>query len=789
MEIQYIGEHLLPGRIGHIAINLSFIFALLAVLFYAFGKRNGYQLKQAWLPRAFFIGHALTFFLSAGALFYIIFNNYFEYEYAWKHSSVEMATKFLVSCFWAGQEGSFFLWGMMQAMLGLILLLSVKDWEGPVMAIVALAQVFLASMLLGVDVLGFTIGGDPFTLLRETASETEADFFANPRYLEMINDGNGLNPLLENYWMVIHPPVLFLGYASILIPFAYATAGLWTKRYRAWVKEVRPWVVFSGLSLGVGILLGGAWAYVALTFGGFWAWDPVENASLVPWLIIVAAMHFVMAGRNHNLSHMAAFIFTTFAYVMVLYASFLTRSGVLTETSVHSFGDDGLMLQLVAFVSVFFLLSFGLFFARYKDLTKKEKENVLSREFWMFVGAMVIVLSGFQVIFSTSIPVVNIIFGTNIAPPLDPVAYYNGWQLPYALLIALLIGFSSFLNFGQNRQGGLFLKLLPSIIAGIILTVITASVFEITYAAYIMLLFGLFFAMAASVDWWRRIGFRLSKAGAMITHFGFALFLVGVVITFTNEVVISKNTSRFDLSNAGSNQENQLLVLGDTVPMSPYAATYSERWKEGSRTYFKVDFMKQDENGNWDHAFSLIPNINENQRMGNVYEPATANHIDKDVYAYISFADLGQQSKDRFDKLSETELVAGDTVSMGDHFAVVDSLTVVGSDDEMENVWLRAYIRVIAPDGEEYTLIPEYIIMNGRVNNEIKTARELGYGLRFERVSDLPGAIMLGIYQERMDFIVIKTIIFPYINILWLGSFVMLLGFVITMIRRITQKK
>ncbi|MDV7399460.1 cytochrome c biogenesis protein CcsA, partial [Arthrospira platensis SPKY1] len=98
--------------------------------------------------------------------------------------------------------------------------------------------------------------------------------------------GSGLNPLLQNYWMTIHPPTLFLGFASTAIPFAYAIAGLWTKEHQAWLKPALPWALFSGAILGTGILMGGAWAYEALSFGGYWAWDPVENMSLVPWLIL-----------------------------------------------------------------------------------------------------------------------------------------------------------------------------------------------------------------------------------------------------------------------------------------------------------------------------------------------------------------------------------------------------------------------------------------------------------------------------------------------------------------------
>ncbi|HRY98627.1 MAG TPA: cytochrome c biogenesis protein CcsA [Bacteroidales bacterium] len=784
MGIQYIGEHLLPGQLGHIAINLSFLTAILATVFYFMAQRNGQRMK---LARGLFMAHVGLFITAMGILYFMIFQHYFEYRYVWQYSSLDMSAKFIVSCFWAGQEGSFFVWGFWQGLLGMLVLWKARDWEAPVMWIVALAQAIISSMLVGLELGGFSIGGNPFALLRETASPGDAEFFANPNYLGMIQDGNGLNPLLENPWMVIHPPLLFLGYATLLIPFAYAVAGLWTRRYHAWVKEARPWTLVGGLTLATGILLGGAWAYVALTFGGFWAWDPVENASLVPWLTIVAGMHFIIAGRNHNFSHLAGYLFITFAYVMVLYASFLTRSGVLSETSVHSFGDDGLMLQLVGFVVLFFLGSIILFILRYKEMVKKEKENTLSREFWMFIGGMILVLSAFQITFSTSIPVINQIFGTNIAPPIDAVKYYNGWQLPYAVLIALVIGFSQYLNFGENRREGLWKRLSVSLILALGLTLFTSIVFKVTYGGYLVMLFGLFFAMASSVAFLRRIGWKWERSGAMMTHFGFALFLVGVVITFTNEIIISENTSQFDLSQAGSNKENQLLMRGDTVPMGPYMVTYSDRWKKGTRTYFKVDFLKESK-GKLEHDFTLEPHINENLRMGNVYEPATANHLDKDVYTFISFADLSPEGAEGgYHPVKEAEMSEGDTVRFPGYLIVMDSLTLEESDTAMGQISIRAFLRAQGEDGTTFGMPVEYHVKGDLVANPLSTHPELPFGLKFERVSDIPGAVFVGFHERQRDFIVLKAILFPYINILWFGALIMLVGFSIAMVRRITK--
>ena len=387
----------------------------------------------------------------------MIFHHYFEYAYVWPYSSSQLPLKYIISCFWAGQEGSFLVWAMFQALIGLILIFISRKWEDHVLSIVSLSQVFVTSMMLGVHFLSLKIGGSPFALLREVYGNVKDSIFLHPDYLSMVKDGNGLNPLLENVWMTIHPPILFLGYALVLVPFSYAVSGLVRKEYTYWLRIAQPWTILSLAVLGAGILLGGAWAYVSLTFGGFWSWDPVENSSLVPWMTLVAGLHFLLIAKKQRYALMAAFLFTTLSYILVLYASFLTRSGVLADTSAHSFTDNGMTVQLLVFLIVFLVLAIVLIIRRAKDFSEKKSEILLSREFWMFLGAVIIVLAAFQVIFTTSLPVFNSIFKTHIAPPTDRVEFYNRWQTPFVLLIAAFIAFTQFLHYDVN-SGRVFLK-------------------------------------------------------------------------------------------------------------------------------------------------------------------------------------------------------------------------------------------------------------------------------------------------------------------------------------------
>lgn len=297
-KITYIGEHLWAGTVGNAFVYLSLISALVSTIAYYFYSKETLTSEWKRFARTSFTIHSISVIGIAATLFYMLFNHMYEYSYVWQHSNNSMPMEYIMSCFWEGQEGSFLLWTFWNVVLGNILYRTIDSkWEAPTMAVYSLVQVFLASMLLGITIDDFSIGTNPFILLRENPQYANAPFIQMADYLSKI-DGNGLNPLLMNYWMTIHPPTLFLGFASTLPPFAFALAGLWKRDFTGWQKPALTWTFFSIMILGTGILMGGAWAYEALSFGGFWAWDPVENSSLVPWLLIVAAGHVMIINRN-----------------------------------------------------------------------------------------------------------------------------------------------------------------------------------------------------------------------------------------------------------------------------------------------------------------------------------------------------------------------------------------------------------------------------------------------------------------------------------------------------------
>ncbi len=261
----YQGEHLLPGQLGHFLILLSFVASIVATIayykatVYYSSTPLGMTIGNSWkrLARAAFILQALCVIGVFAILYYIISNHLFEYKYAWQHSSKALQIEYLLSCFWEGQEGSFMLWSFWHCVLGVILICKAKKWETSVMTVVSFAQIILATMLLGLYFFDIKVGSSPFVLLR---NELQAPIFSQPNYLQFIKDGNGLNALLQNYWMVIHPPILFLGFASTLIPYAYTIAGLSKGDYKTSANSALPWALFRAAVLGTGVMMGAAWA-------------------------------------------------------------------------------------------------------------------------------------------------------------------------------------------------------------------------------------------------------------------------------------------------------------------------------------------------------------------------------------------------------------------------------------------------------------------------------------------------------------------------------------------------
>lgn len=806
MEIQYQGEHLEYGILGNILIIISFTAALLSTVAYWFSLKSTEEINRPWLKlaRASFMFHAAGVIGVMLLIYFLIHGHYFEYYYIWQHSNTILPLKYMWACLWEGQEGSFLIWSFWHVVLSFILVKKAGQWESPVMFTIMLIQVFLASMLLGLEFNGIKIGSNPFVLLRNHPDFANLPFIQFPDYLAKIKDGRGLNPLLQNYWMVIHPPTLFLGFAATAIPFAYAIGGLLTNKVKEWTTPALPWALFGIMILGVGILMGGAWAYESLSFGGFWAWDPVENASLVPWLTLVGGTHIILIFNKNQTSLTSAFVLIISTFLLVLYSTFLTRSGILGDTSVHAFTDLGMRGQLILYMFFFIILSTILMVLRRKEIKAPvhEDDHLTSREFWMFMGMLILVISAVQVTITTSIPVINKVFGTKMAPPADAVDFYNSWQVPLAVIIALLIAISQYFKWRKTPMNTVIRQLSVSFVVAILLTVIYEIEFGFSRVQFTLLLFTSLWAITSNFDYLIRVlKGKIAFAGSTIAHIGIGMILLGALVSNTEKQIISQNRLAVDLGKDFPNKENILLYQGDTLSMGEFYVTYKGKKKEGINLFYEVEYYKPSAvTGKLDKQFSLLPTVQLNERMGNVSEPSTMHYINRDIYTHVTYAEMDDMKdaseSQGYKEGKKYELAIGDTFTTSNSLVVLEALDKDVDKAKLmlneNDIAVSARLRIMDINKQIHYSQPVFVL---RGNSYFSKADENDLlGLRFNFNKILPNDNKVEIEVEEKEgnsreFIIMKAIIFPHINILWIGCILMAAGSWIAIIQRVRQLK
>jgi cytochrome c-type biogenesis protein CcmF len=811
--MEFEGEHLLPGQIGHFFVLLAFIASIISTISFATASyKKDLIEKKSWLnfARIAFITQLVSAVIIFGIIFFICSNHYFEYMYAYKHASKELEPKYLLACIWEGQEGSFLLWTCWHSILGLIIILRSKEWEAPVMTVISLAQVFLTMMLIGLYVGDVRLGSSPFTLTR---NEIAGPIFSQPNYLSFIKDGVGLNVLLRNYWMVIHPPILFLGFAATIIPFAYAYAGIQTKRFGDWVTPALPWALFCACVLGVGIMMGGKWAYESLSFGGYWAWDPVENASLVPWLIIVAGLHTMVIFKATGHSLKASYIFAFLTFIFILYSTFLTRTGILGDTSVHAFTDAGkaINVMILTFLGAFTLPSLILFFVYSKKMpTIQKEENVNSREFWMFIGSLVVFLSAMFIIAKTSVPVYNKLFGAKIAQPEDVEFSYNKVIVMASIIIGMLTAITQYFKYKKTESGFILKKIaLPTLVAAVV-TALVAVFYPLTYykggagflgAVYVALFASIYAVIANAAYIWSGLKGNLKAAGGSIAHLGFALMIVGILISSSNKKVISSSSANgINLQISGKDPmtkqtdnplENLTLIRQVPAMMGPYEVTYlrDSFGNEKGRRFYELLFQRKDKDSKKvTEEFTLWPDVyimKDNNMSSN---PDTKSYLGKDVFTFISYAINNSKETDTA-QFKIKEMAEGDTAFYSNGIIILNKV-VKNPDNEKyhfkpTDAALMADITLISKDSMHYKAAPLIHVDRFGVNQVDDTVYAQNMYVKFAGVTD-NRKIKIGIKEsdKLIEYVTLKAYVFPYINLVWLGLIIMALGIIMSAVKR-----
>lgn len=442
------------------------------------------------------------------SLLWLLFNHAYQVEYVYAHVSNDLPGLYILSAFWAGQEGSFLIWAILAAVLGYALTRYAGEWEVPVMKVYLPSAAVLVVM---------TLVSGLFTLLPQTPVE-----------------GAGLNPLLRDPWMAIHPPVTFLGYAALSIPFAFAMAGLGRKRNEEWIDGALSWSLLGWATLGTGIIMGGFWAYKVLGWGGWWGWDPVENASLLPWLLGMALFHGMLLQRSRKKLARTNVVLALLTFVLVIYSTFLTRSGALEGASVHTFGASKVGTWLLAWLLA--VLGYGFYRimgAGEKLQGEKLNERFFSREMQLTIGAVVVIGITVLIGLGTSAPIISRLTGGEGAA-ID-ISYYGRTTLPLGILMALGIGLSVLLRWRGGEVAGRN-ALIVSVTAGLIGAVAAVllgvtGLLSVLFAgsSVLALVANLFiFQHTLSQDGWK-------LTGGPLAHIGAALMLIAVVAASTGQ--------------------------------------------------------------------------------------------------------------------------------------------------------------------------------------------------------------------------------------------------------------
>jgi len=806
--------------IGNIFLTLALLASVFSMAMYYFTYKNyNNTLKLARIGY-----HLMTILVIAASLLlmHALLTHNYEIKYVFNYSSSDLSTGLLMSTFWAGQEGSFMLWTLLTVIVGLILLEYTSrrgDLEPRVMMVFSLAVTFLLVMVnpllkspfnyiwteptfIEVAKLNSSILSQSFMSgfffsdpgsgkdFVKVGPELVAILKANGITLnQFIIEGKGLNPLLQNFWMQIHPPILFIGFAMATVPFAFAFAALIKNEYNEWVKQSLPWMLSASMILGLGIMLGGYWAYGVLGWGGYWGWDPVENSSLVPWIISVAAIHTMLVQKKNQNKGVGRFVKTNLllaimTYVLVLYSTFLTRSGILGDSSVHSFVSPGAIvyLFLVLFLGSFTLLGFGAIAYRWKFLNQKfnYEENVFSRELALFTGSIALIASAIIILIGTSAP----IFGQSVE-----IKFYNEANLPIAIIIGIVNGLSLLLKWKHTNGKSLIKNSYFALGAALISTILIVLFGNVTNFMLIVFTLTTAFALWVNVE----IAYKIFKGrksylGAYVAHFGLALFFLGVIAT------------------GGTSESKQVnLAKGETVSALGYDLTFNGyRTIDNGKKYAFDILVKK---GNNESIISPVMYVAEfNNSL--MREPDIWSKFTKDFYIAPVGYNSGEESHsegDGHNHGTSTRMVKGDSFeALGAKITFNTFELGDGSSEAMMNggaIKVGAVLNVVV-NGKSYDVKPYLEILNGERTYQPALIESENLKFELTSVEASSGSINLQVSningtnnestvaeKEVKETLTIDASIKPFINLVWLGTLIMVIGYIISAFRRTKESQ
>jgi cytochrome c-type biogenesis protein CcmF len=561
------------SEIGRLAIVLGFLVALWGIAASVLGAlRRDRRLVDSGKHAAFAFS-ALTG-IAVAALLTLLLRRDFNVEYVAAYSSSTLPFWYTVAALWGGMKGSLLWWTFILAVCNAIVQLQNRHKNRDQMPWVTATMLIVGAFFLALLV----FVTDPFERLPFTPRE-----------------GSDLNPLLQNYWMTIHPPSLYIGYVTTTVPFAFAIAALVTgKLGDAWIRTTRRWALFSWFFLSLGNLFGAAWAYVVLGWGGYWAWDPVENAAFMPWLVATAYLHSVMIQEKKDMLKVWNMALVILTFALTIFGTFLTRSGVIS--SVHSFTQSGMGPFFMSFLLVVLAISITLVVIRLPLLkSRNELESVFSREAAFLLNNLILVGIAFTVFWGTVFPVLSEwVRGVKITvgPP-----FFNRVNAPLGIALMFLMGVGPVIAWRKASARSLWRSFATPMGAGLVIGALSFAVGAHNFYAVLAFSVAGFALATVAIEFWRGmrarqamlgekpwtalshlIGKNRRRYGGYIVHVGVTMVFIGIVASSVFKLELQKS-----------------MKIGDSASLGGYTIRYdgieSKSDPHMDRTYARVSIF------------------------------------------------------------------------------------------------------------------------------------------------------------------------------------------------------
>lgn len=439
-------------NLGALAILLAFCLSIYAILASVVGSLKKKPFLVVSAQRAVYSIWALLT-LASGLLIYALLTGDMRFAYVAAHTNHAMPDVYKFSAWWGGQEGSLLLWSWLLSTYSAIVIWTNRRRFRDMMP-------WVLSVLMGTQC---------FFLILNGFVESPFQMLAVGKGITAVQDGNGLNPLLQYWTMAIHPPMLYLGYVGFVVPFAFAMGSLITRQPGdAWIHVTRRWTIVTWLFQSTGILLGAGWAYAVLGWGGYWGWDPVENASLLPWITATAFLHSVMMQEKKGMMKVWNMVLVAGTFFLCIFGTFLTRSGIVS--SVHAFGVSAIGKYFVAFITIGLAATTYIILDRLDYLkSEAQMESVLSRESGFLFNNLILLASCFAVLWGTLFPVITeAVMGEKISVN---APFFNRVNIPIGLFLMFLTGVGPLIAWRRSSFESLKRAFMWPALAGLVLMV------------------------------------------------------------------------------------------------------------------------------------------------------------------------------------------------------------------------------------------------------------------------------------------------------------------------------